>query len=78
MNWEIIDSDFGFIIPGEASEKIWFNSELEWQEKFNIKGTVHLQYPKDYLMAVFTPEERLIKKMVDETEFQLVQILSWF
>ncbi|MCK4922173.1 MAG: hypothetical protein KAS71_14070, partial [Bacteroidales bacterium] len=70
----IIDDDFGFIIPGEASEKIELNRELEWQEKFNINGTIHIEYPKVYSMAVFTEEERLKKKMVDEIEFQLVQI----
>lgn len=70
----IIDDDFGFIIPGEASEKIWLNRELEWKEKFNINGTIHIEYPKNYSIAVFTPEEKLKKKMVDEIEFQLVQI----
>ncbi|MFC2090501.1 hypothetical protein ACFLT1_06950 [Bacteroidota bacterium] len=70
----IIDEGYGFSMPGEFSETIWLNREVEWEEEISIKGKLHLEYPENYESVTFLNTDPGKSTEVNGIEYTVVKI----
>jgi len=73
-NLGIVGDDFNYPVPGEFSQELWLNRELEYNEQLTFSGSIWLQYPSDYEMITFTSGDIGTAKSIGSATVRLLGI----